>query len=163
MEGKVSVICTVNHTVSINVPSLMFKCEWLGKGATRPIDKEMLEQIMYDPGVQYMFDTGMLYIEEMETKKELGLEPAEAKEPVNIIVLNDKQKRNVLINYSFTEFKKMVDKLSLEQTNELAQYAIDNKILDWDRDEYIKNKCGRDIMTSVRLAKANEEKTKSEA
>jgi hypothetical protein len=154
---KVNVVCTVNHSVCINVPSLLFKMDWIGKGSSRKIDKELLEQLLYDPGVQYMFNTGMLYIEEMETKKELGLEPEEAVEPVNIIILNDKQKRNVLINYSMKDFKDMIDKLSIEQVSELAQYAIDNRILDPDRDDYIMAKCGRDIMTAVRLARKNAE------
>lgn len=156
-ENKISVISTVNHLVSINVPSLLFKCDWLGKGVSRKIDKDILEQIMYDAGVRYMFDTGMLYIEEMEVKKELGLEPEEAEAPTNIIILNDKQKRNVLLSYSLQDFKQMVDKLSVEQVNELAEYAIANKLIDMDRDDYIKAKCGRDVVNAIRLARANAE------
>lgn len=155
---KIAVKCTVNHSVSIKVRSIPFACEWLGKDSVQKIDKEMLEQIMYDPGVRYMFETGMLYIEEMATKQELGLEPEDSTKPVNIIILDDKQKRNVLLKYSFAEFKKMIDKLSIEQVSELAQYAIDNKLLDPDRDDYIKEKCGRDIINAVRLARANAEK-----
>ena len=154
---KINVICTVNHSVSINVPAVMFQCEWLGKGDTRKINMDTLEQIMFDPGVKYMFDTGMLYIEEMPIKTELGLEPEGATEPQNIIVLNDKQKRNCLIAMPFDKFKEIVDKLSMEQVHELAQYAIDNKMLDYDRDEYIRAKCGRDIIATIRLARMNEE------
>lgn len=155
-DNKVIVKCTVNHMVSVNVPSVPFKREWIGKDATQKIDKEILEQIMYDPGVKYMFDNGLLYIEDMSVKQELGLEPEDAEEPVNIIILTDKQKRNILINVSFDEFKDWVDKLSVDQTIELAQYAIDNKILDIERDEYIKDKCGRDIITAVRLMNQKE-------
>lgn len=157
MENKIVVKCTVNHPVSIMVRSVPFSCEWLGKGAEHKIDIGILEQIMYDPGVRYMFETGMLYIEELDTKQELGLEPEDVDEPVNIIVLDDKQKRDCLIKVSFDDFKKIVDSLSLEQINELAQYAIDNKLLDFDRDEYIKEKCGRDIVNAIRLARANAE------
>lgn len=157
MENKITVKCTVNHTVSINVRSIPFSCEWLGKGAEKKISQEILEQILYDPGVHYMFESGMLYIDELETKQELGLEPEDASKPVNIIVLDDKQKRECLIKKPLEEFKKIVDKLSLEQINELAQYAIDNKLVDLERDDYIKAKCGRDIYASIQLAKKNAE------
>lgn len=157
MENQVVVKCMVNHAVSISVRSIPFHCEWIGKGAERKISAEVLEQAMYDPGVRYMFETGMLYIEEMAAKQELGLEPEDAEVPVNIIVLSDKQKRDCLINVSYDDFVKIVDKLSLEQINELADYAIDNKLIDLERDEYIKDKCGRDIINTIRLVRQNKE------
>lgn len=154
---KVDVRCMVNHNVSIKVPAFNFSREWIGRDAVQKIDKDMLEQIMYDQGVRYMFDNGILYIEEMEVKKEIGLEPEDAAKPTNIIVLNDKQKRNCLVNLSFKEFKKIVDKLSIEQLSELAEYAINNKLIDYDRDEYIKEKCGRDIITAIKLNNQSKE------
>lgn len=150
-NNKVSVVCTVGHMVSINVPAVPFKREWIGKGAVQKIDMDVLEQVLYDPGAKYIFDNGILYIEDMETKQELGLEPMDVEEPVNIIVLSDKEKRDLLINKPFDEFKATMDKLSVEQAAEVAQYAIDNKLLDLERDEYIKSKCGRDVITAVRL------------
>lgn len=157
MAEYVNVKCMVNHTVGIYVREMQFRREWIGKNSVQKIDKEVLEQIMFDPGVRYMFDHGLLYIEEMDVKKELGLEPEDAKEPVNIIVLNDKQKREVLIKLSFADFKAKVDQLSRDQVNELAQYAIDNKLIDFERDEYIKQKCGRDIISSIRLMAQDQE------
>lgn len=154
MDNKVSVICTVNHTVSVNVKEIPFARVWLGKGSTQKIEKNILEQLMYDPGTRYMFDNGILYIEEMETKKELGIEPEDAEKPVNVIVLTDKEKRDCLIKLPYNKFTEMIDKLSIEQVSELAQYAIDNKMMDLERDRYIKDKCGRDIIKSIQLADA---------
>lgn len=154
---KINVKCMVNHHVSVKVPSVNFAREWMGKDNVQKIDKDILEQIMFDPGVRNMFNAGVLYIEEMEVKKEIGLEPEDATKPVNIIVLTDKQRREYLISKSFSEFTKMVDKLSIAQLNELADYAIKNKLIDFDRDEYIKSKCGRDIITAIKLNKQNEE------
>ena len=51
-----------------------------------------------------MIDSGMLYIEDMAVKKELGLEPEDAKEPVNIIVLSDKEMRHY-ITMPLAQFK----------------------------------------------------------
>ena len=154
---KVTVVCTVDHMVSVNVPAISFKREWIGKGAAQKIDIDTLEQILYDPGAKYIFDNGILYIEDLETKQELGLEPIDTEKPVNIIVLSDAEKRDLLTNKSLNEFKKTIDKLSVEQIIEVAQCAIDNKLLDLDRDEYIKSKCGRDIITAVKLNAMNEE------
>ena len=112
---------------------------------------------MFDVGVRNMFNDGVLYIEEMDVKKDIGLEPEDASEPVNIIVLNDKQKRDYLINKPYNEFTEMVDKLSLTQLNELVDYAIEKKLVDFERSEYIKSKCGRDIINAVRLNKLNQE------
>lgn len=151
IDTKVVVTCMVNHPVSINVRSIPFAREWIGNGSSQKIEKDILEQIMYDPGVKFMFDHGMLYIEDMEVKKELGLEPEDAREPMNIIVLDDKQKRDCLIKLSYKKFTELVDKLSLEQVCELARYAIDNKMIDYERDEYIKSKCGKDIISTIRL------------
>lgn len=156
-QEKISVICTVNHRVSVFVRAMAFSREWVGKGAVQKIDKETLEQLMYDPGTRYMFDKGILYIEDMEPKKELGLEPETATEPVNIIVLNDKQKRDCLIKLSYKQFCETVDKLSHDQQIELARYAIANKLIDFDRDEYIKSKCGIDIITAIRLESQSKE------
>lgn len=157
MADFVNVKCTVNHQVGINVREIPFRRDWIGKDSVQKIEKEILEQVMFDPGVKYMFDNGILYIEDMDVKKELGLEPQDAVTPVNIIVLNDKQKRECLIKLSFENFKAKVDQLSRDQVNELAQYAIDNKLIDFERDEYIKQKCGRDIISSIRLMAQDQE------
>ena len=157
MAEMINVRCMVNHQVGIYVREIPFRREWIGKDSVQKIEKDVLEQIMYDPGVKYMFDNGILYIEEMKVKKDLGLEPPEAEEPVNIIVLNDKQKRECLIKLSLENFKAKVDQLSVDQVNELAQYAIDHKLIDFERDEYIKQKCGRDIISSIRLMAQDQE------
>lgn len=155
--SKVKVVSQTRGLVSISLPYIPFKAQWRTSGATVEIEKETLEQIMFEPGVKYMFDQGMLYIEDMEAKKELGIEPEDAKEPVNVIVLNDKQRRQYWVNLSLTDFKKKVDELSREQVELLADYAIENKLVDVDKCDFMQEKCGRDIMTAIRLNKADEE------
>ena len=154
---KIKVVNTTTSKVSVNVPSVPFKHEWLGQNAFFMIPQETLEQILFDPGVEYMFKTGMLYIEEMETKQELGLEPVEAKEPVNIIVLTDKERRYYMVNMPFDEFKKKVDQLNREQATLLAEYAIANRLADIDKSDYLKEKTGRDIYQAIRLSRQNQE------
>ena len=57
-----------------------------------------------------------------------------------------------------SEFKTKIRDLPLEQVKELAQYAIENEIADFDKAEIIKKMIGTDIISSIQLKKADEEK-----
>lgn len=154
---KVIVKNMTNSPVYIMSETTSFRREVAPRGGQAPIDKELFEQLMYEPGIKYMIDSGILYIEDLEQKKELGIEPEDATEPVNVIVLTDKQRRQYMVNYSLDKFKDKVDRLSYEQIEELADYAIANKLMDFDKCEYIREKCGRDIITAIRLSNQNKE------
>lgn len=156
-KNKVVVKNMTNSPVTIISQMMSFNRELAPKGAEIGIDRETFEQLMYEPGIRYMIESGILYIEDMETKKELGIEPEDAEEPVNIIVLTDKQRRQYMVNLSMKAFKEKVDQLSYEQVEELADYAITNKLMDFDKCEYIREKCGRDIITAIRLSNQNKE------
>lgn len=156
-KNKVVVKNMTSSPVTIMSQMMSFKRELAPKGAEISIDKETFEQLMYEPGIRYMIESGILYIEDMEIKKELGIEPEDAEEPVNIIVLTDKQRRQYMVNLSMKAFKEKVDQLSYEQVEELADYAIANKLMDFDKCEYIREKCGRDIIAAIRLSNQNRE------
>jgi hypothetical protein len=49
------------------------------------------------------------------------------------------------------EFKEEIKKLPIEQINELAAYAIEHEILDFDKSEIIKKYVDVDIMRAVKL------------
>lgn len=154
---KVKVKNMVNSPVTVMSRALNFQREWPNKGAELLIDSNVLEQLMFEPGVKYMFDSGILYIEELEVKQELGLEPEGVDKPVNIIVLTDKERRQYMVNLPLDVFKEKVDALAYEQVEELVDYAIENKLLDFEKCDYLKEKCGRDIINAVRLSKLNKE------
>ena len=154
--AKVKVRNVVNNVVSVIVPSANFRRDW-PIGATYEIDKDILEQLMWDNGFRYMVEKGILYIEDMEEKKELGLEPEEASEPQNIIVLSDAEKRKYMVNYSQKVFEEKVAKLPAEQVRALIDYAIEHRLIDFDKCEFLKEATGRDIIAAVRLSKANKE------
>ena len=66
MENMVSIKSTVKALVSINVPTLNLRRSWPKKGAVQKIPFDVLEQAYFEPGVEYLFKTGVLYIEDME-------------------------------------------------------------------------------------------------
>ena len=148
--GLVKVINTLNHAVGVYIPELNFKRTWAKRGAIIKIDKDKLEEMMYDPGFSYMLEQGVLYVEDMEVKKELGLEPETATEPENIIVLSDKDQRAYMIKLTQEEFEEKVAKLSHEQVVALAEYAIVNKLSDMNKCAYLKKLCGRDVIESIK-------------
>ena len=143
--------------VSVFEPSIPFRMSWPNKGTTRQIDEDVLQQLMYMPGFEYMINNGILYIEDMEVKKDLGIEPEDASEPVNVIVLTDKERRRYMVNLSIEEFKKKVGELGYEQVKLLADYAIENKLVDYDKCKILKEVCGRDVIEAIKLSELNKE------
>ena len=131
MNKKVKVVSLVSQRVVLTVPDIRLRRVWERKGATMVIPFEQLEEAMYSPGVENMFRNGILGIDDMEVKIALGLEPEDAKEPVNII--------------------QKVKELPIEQINELAAYAIANEIMDYDKSEIIQQYVDVDIMKAIKL------------
>ena len=155
--SKINVKSLAVGEVSVFQPSIPFKASWPSKGSTRQIDEEVLEQLMYTPGFEYMINNGILYIEDMDAKKKLGIEPEDATAPVNVIVLTDADKRKYMVNYDFNKFKEQVKKLGYEQVRDLAEFAIQNKLADFEKCEFIKEICGKDIIQAIRLSSKNKE------
>ena len=153
---KVKIKNTSNSRVLGIGRAVNFRHEW-PVGSTFDISKDILEQLMYENGFRYMIETGMLYIEDMMTKKELGIEPEDAYAPTNIIVLSDAEKKTYMTTMSFKDFETKVKQLSFEQIQNLAEYAITNRLIDFNKCELLKALCGKDVLAAVRLSKQNKE------
>lgn len=154
---KIRVISKHQGPISVNISDLRFKREWPNNGASVLIEKETLEEMMYDSGFKYMIDTGMLYIEDLEVKKELGLEPEDATEPVNIIVLNDNDMKRMMTAMPQFEFDAKLKTLNYEQMLALADFAIKNELGDFGKCDAIKKACGKDILTAIKLNREDKE------
>lgn len=154
---KIRVISKHQGPISVNIPDLRFKREWPNKGSSILIERETLEEMMYDNGFKYMIDTGMLYIEDLEVKKELGLEPEDATEPVNIIVLSDNDMKRMMTAMPQFEFDAKLKTLNYEQMLALADFAIKNELGDFGKCDAIKKACGKDILTAIKLNREDKE------
>ena len=154
---KIRVISKHQGPISVNISDLRFKREWPNKGASVLIEKEILEEMMYDSGFKYMIDTGMLHIEDLEVKKELGLEPEDATEPVNIIVLSDNDMKRMMTAMPQFEFDAKLKTLNYEQMLALADFAIKNELGDFGKCDAIKKACGKDILTAIKLNREDKE------
>lgn len=146
-----------NGRVGINLPDLRLKRIWERKNAEKPIEFGVLQQAIYDPGVEYMFTQGILGIDDMEAKIALGLEPEDAKEPVNIIILTDAQKKRLWTVAPTFEFKNTLRELPYEQIEELADYAIENEYINMEKCALIKDCIQRDILAAIQLNRKDKE------
>lgn len=155
--SRVKIINMVDHIVHVGSDELRFNRTWPRKDAVVMVDSELLNELMYDPGFEYMIRTGILYIEDMDVKKELGLEPEDATEPENIIVLNDAQRKDMMIKIPVKEFDEKVHKLGKEQQKALVDYAIEHRYGDFEKSKILKELTGRDVVKAIQLAIQNEE------
>lgn len=156
-NNKITVISNSKSIVSIFVPELKLKRTWNKKGAKVNIDKDVLEEAMYNPGVEYMFKTGILYIDEMEDKIALGLEPEGATKPENIIILTDDEKKEWMSSKKQSwELKAMLEKLSYEGKKDFCDFVIENELMDGKKSTVIKEVCGIDTIRSIQMKQTNE-------
>ena len=154
---KVMVRSTVDHIVGVSLPAQNFRREWVRSGQEIPMDLDLLREAIFDPGFEYMLKQGMLYIDDMDVKIELGLEPETAKEPEEIIVLNDGQKRRLLTVAPISELDEMMKKLSYEQQQGLVAFAIKNELIDLDRADVLKKYTGIDALSAIQTQRAMKE------
>lgn len=156
-ETKVSIKNETSGRIGINLPDLKLKRVWERKNVIRQMTFDDLEQAFYEPGVEYMFRQGMLSIDNMEVKKALGLEPEEATEPTNVIILSDDQRKRYLTVMPLIDFKQAVVKLSHEQQLGLVDYAIENEIANLDKTEILKELTEIDVYKAIQLKRAAKE------
>ncbi len=158
MNEKVTVISNSKSVVSVFVPELKLKRTWNKKGAKVLIDRETLEEAMYDPGIEYMFKEGILYIQDMQTKIDLGIEPEGAAEPENVIILTDEEKKKWMTDSTRQswQLKEMLQKLSHEGRKDFCDFVIENELLDGKKATVIKEVCGVDVIKGIQLKQAND-------
>lgn len=148
MDNKIVYVTNMaNHKVGIKMPDLNLKVVWEKRGARKPISEEKLQMAMYDAGVEYMFNQGILVIEDKEVEKELNIEE---------VALTDKQMENLWKNATNVDFKIRVKELPYEQIKLLANWAVENNIMDLKKAEIIKELIGTDIITKVTFKHGDE-------
>jgi hypothetical protein len=91
----------------------------------------------------------------MQDKIDLGLEEPDTTEPTNIKVLNDAQIKALLTTITYDTFVKEINSVSVQQANNVVDYAVANEIMDMKKSDYLKQITGRDIVAI--LAKRRQE------
>ena len=148
MDDKVMVTSMVGGTISA---SALNHRVWNKKGQKLPVSKDILREAIYEPGIEYMFKNGILYIEDMDFKIELGLEAEGTKTPTQIIPMDEKYMTRVLKLMPISEMKKAIDEMSMVQKQELVDFAVKQNDIQLDRIKIVSNKCGVDVLKAIEL------------
>ena len=148
MDDKVMVTSMVGGTISA---SALNHRVWNKKGQKLPVNKDILREAIYEPGIEYMFKNGILYIEDMDFKIELGLEAEGTKTPTQIIPMDEKYMTRVLKLMPVSEMKKAIDEMSMVQKQELVDFAVKQNDIQLDRIKIVSDKCGVDVLKAIEL------------
>lgn len=163
MERMVIVKSAVNATVSIVNAQYGINRRWSQQGQPIAIPFAQLEQCLWENGVRRMFDSGVLYIESMQDKIDLGLEPHGAEEPINIIVFDQAEMEKLLKVDTLEEFKKRILSAPRLQVDNLIEYAVHNEIVDMNKINFLKELTGKDILYGIQRKREAEEAERKEA
>lgn len=157
MSDKIKVISTVNGRCIINSRDLGLRRLWPGRGSVVVFTREQIEALMYDPAFSNMVREGYLYIEDMDVKKEIGIEPEDAEKPT-IILMDDKELNRYWKIMPFAQFKIETQNLTKHQLSSLAEYAIrhgdDGSI---EKANYLSTVSGYQILKGIELERLNQE------
>ena len=151
MNKKVKIKSLIGGRVVVKNDDLRVKRVWERRGAVKTIDFDTLEELIYDPGVEYMFTQGILDIEDLEVKKALGLEPEDATEPTNIIIFDKPKMDRLMTRMPLAEFKAEVRKAPIEQVRLLVEYAIAKEYTDVEKCEFLRELTQTDIISAIKL------------
>ena len=153
MNDKVMITSMVGGTIS--AASLEHRV-WNKKGQKLPVSKDVPRESIYEPGSEYMFKKGILYIDDMEMKIELGLEAPGTTAPTEVLPVDDKYLNRVLKLMPFSEMKAAIDKMSIVQKQELGDYTSKQNDIQLDRLAIVSDKCGIDILKTIELNRQKE-------
>lgn len=157
-DTKIILENMINARVGINNPELKVKRTWEKKGAKKPITWETLQELFYDPGVEYMLEQGILYVDNEEARIALGLQPSEDNpEATTVRKMDEAYLKRLMGAMPFDEFKIELANLTHEQIEMLVQYAIANECLDLSKTDELKKITGYDVVRAVQLNRQDKE------
>ena len=157
MSDKIKVISASRGRCVINNRDLGIKRVWQSRGDAVLFTKEQIEALMYDPAFSNMVNEGYLYIEDMEVKKEIGIEPEEAEKPT-IILLNEKELKRFWKDMPLAQFKLETKTLKPQQIKSLAEYAIQHgEEGSIEKANYLTSISGYNILKGIELEKQSQE------
>lgn len=158
---------TKAETVIVHEPAYGIHREFLGKGTVQVIPFDTVEQLLWRPGFANLIKSGILYIEDMQDKIDLGLEDPDTKTPTKIRILTPEQILTLLKVKDYDNFVKDIEGLSIDQVNNIVDFAVENEILDTKKINYLKELTDRDVLKILarkrEMAEADQANAEKEA
>ena len=157
MSDKIKVISTYNGRCGIDNADLNISRRWQNRGDAVSFTREQLESLQFDVAFMNMVREGVLYIEDMDVKKEIGVEPEDAAQPTRIL-MDDKTLERFWKNMPLGQFKVESKNLTKSQLAMLAEYAIahgsEGSI---EKANYLTSISGYNILKGIELARQSQE------
>jgi len=104
MSDRIKVISAYNGRCGIDNTDLKISRRWPAIGSVVTFTREQIEELQFDPAFMNMVREGLLYIEDMDVKKEIGVEPEDAVKPT-IILLDEKSLKRFWKDMPLAQFK----------------------------------------------------------
>lgn len=156
MNDKVIVTSMVGGNIGITLPHIRFNKTWPRKGTKLTIEKDILREAIYEPGVEYLFRQGILYIDDLSFKIELGLEPEGAEAPTHVAV-DEKYMTRVLKVMPIGEMKKAISEMNEIQRQEFVDFASSQNDISLERIKVVDQVTGANILKIIELKRLKEE------
>ena len=156
MNDKVIVTSMVGGNIGITLPHIRFNKTWPRKGTKLTIEKDVLREAIYEPGVEYLFRQGILYIDDLSFKIELGLEPEGAEAPTHVAV-DEKYMTRVLKVMPVGEMKKAISEMNEIQRQEFVDFASSQNDISLERIKVVDQVTGANILKIIELKRLKEE------
>ena len=156
MNDKVIVTSMVGGNIGITLPHIRFNKTWPRKGTKLTIEKDILREAIYEPGVEYLFRQGILYIDDLSFKIELGLEPEGAEAPTHVAV-DEKYMTRVLKVMPIGEMKKAISEMNEIQRQEFVDFASSQNDISLERIKVVDQGTGANILKIIELKRLKEE------
>ena len=156
MSKKVNVINRSTSRVGIKSETLRFNRIWNSKGQKIQIEEDLLQDLMFEPGVANLFKRGILALEEptAEAYIENNIIQDESEMPT---LLTDEDRKAMLTTMPIGELREKVSSLVKNEVDALVEYGVQNELGDVARLSVIKKETGRDIARIIANRKADEE------
>lgn len=159
MDGnmKVKIVSQVNGNVGIYLPNLKFSRDLVTKGQFVMMPSDILEEAMFDPGFRNMVETGVIYIDNLEAAKELGLEEEDAEEPTRYKRFTEFEIKRLVNSASAEELREALENMPKEQRRELGDWAITLRMRDSEKVAIVKEFLNLDVDKGIYLDKLSQE------
>lgn len=157
MSDKIKVISAVDGRCGIDNLDLKISRRWPARGSVVTFTREQIDELQFDPAFMNMVREGLLYIEDMDVKKEIGIEPEDAEQPT-IILMDEKALKRFWKDMPLSQFKVEAKGLTTEQIKGLAEYAIhhgDEGSI--DKANYLSKISGYQILKGIELERQSKE------
>lgn len=154
-DRKVLVENMSKATVTLIFNNANFKRNLKGEGAKVYVPFEVLYEGLSEPGVQIMFDKGVLRINDKKDRVDLGLEFED-----EVVVANSMSSSEMLAiikENNPIKIKETLEGLAENQRIKFAQVAIENDIYSSGLAKFIKDYTGIDLLKAMQEYKAEKE------